>query len=56
MLAAAVLMAFARHHLGKALPVALPLALAIMLWGTLWRRWHVEGQAEARRAASESWP
>ncbi|MEL6061792.1 MULTISPECIES: acyltransferase family protein [unclassified Methylobacterium] len=51
MLAAAVLMALARHHLGKALPVALPLALAIMLWGTLWRRWHVEGQAQARGAA-----
>ncbi|MCJ2072330.1 acyltransferase [Methylobacterium sp. J-030] len=51
MLAAAVLMAFARHHLGKALPVALPLALAIMVWGTLWRQWHVEGQAEARRGA-----
>ncbi|MCJ2135960.1 acyltransferase [Methylobacterium sp. J-026] len=51
MLGAAILMAVARHQLGKALPVALPLALAIMLWGTLWRRWHVEGQAEARRAA-----
>lgn len=50
MLAAAVLMAVARYHLGKPLPVALPLALAIMFWGTLWRRWHVEGQPEARRA------
>ena len=51
MLLAAVAMAAARYHLGKALPVALPLSLAIMFWGAVWRSWQIEQRADARRAA-----
>ncbi|MGH1590694.1 acyltransferase family protein [Methylobacterium phyllosphaerae] len=51
MLLAAVAMAVARYHFGKALPVALPLSLAIMFWGAVWRGWQIEQRADARRAA-----
>jgi peptidoglycan/LPS O-acetylase OafA/YrhL len=48
MLGLAFLLAAARWHFDRKLPVALPWALSIMFWGFLWRRATVEKLPEAR--------